>query len=166
MKYFISDSERMEASRLMKTESRSLFYRRLQVVNLAGIKTYEEIGKLTGYHPNTLSGLLKRFKSEGFEGLLKDGRKGGNHRQLTLEEENQLLSDYANQCDKGLVLHANTLWKDYEAKTGKSIGLSGFYRLLHRHGWRIIASRPQHPQKASPGVIEASKKLSPKSKKR
>jgi transposase len=158
--YIISQEASQEAQKRMEVEKKSLFYRRLQVIFLKGQdKTHKEISEITGFHPVHISKLVRKFDSTGFDGLLADGRKGGNHRYLSLEEEEKSLADYVEQSNKGQVLHAKTLWHDYEEKTGKTIGLSGFYRLLHRHGWRLISSRPEHPKKASDDVVERSKKL-------
>ena len=33
-----------------------------------------------------------------------------------------------------------------EAKLGRSIALSGIYRMLARHGWRKLAPDTRHPQ--------------------
>ena len=51
----------------------------------------------------------------------------------------------------------------YREAVGHSIGTSQIYCVLHRHTWRKIMPRSQHPKKAGDEVIETSKKLTIKS---
>ena len=54
-------------------------------------KSNKEIGILTGFHPDWVSKLVSRFCNEGIEAFLEDGRQGGNHQNLTQEQEEKLL---------------------------------------------------------------------------
>ncbi|MCL2603811.1 MAG: winged helix-turn-helix domain-containing protein [Defluviitaleaceae bacterium] len=51
----------------------------------------------------------------------------------------------------------------YQEKVVHRIGTAQIYYVLKRHDWRKVKPRSRHPKKASPEVIEASKKLTPES---
>ncbi len=97
----------------------------------------------------------------GISALLPKKRIG-NHRNLSIEEENELLESFAKQAQAGQTVNLNELKAKYIEKVGHSIGGSQIYRMLKRHGWRKIMPRSKHPKKANDEAIESSKKLKPK----
>ena len=91
--YRITEENSKELRRAMKDKNNSRFYARLQAVALRGEgKDNAEIGPITGYHPAYVSRLVSLYCREGLSGLCKDGRKGGNHRNMTDEEEKAFLA--------------------------------------------------------------------------
>jgi len=136
-------------------------YRRLQAVALR----YEgrqraEVSEITGFNPQWIGHLCRVYRNEGVEGLLKDGRKGGNHRNMTNDEEKAFLSRFEELAAKGQIITIDDIASAYDEAVGvKHESLSTVYYLLHKHGWRKVSPKQYHPGKASDEVIETSKKL-------
>ena len=136
-------------------------YRRLQAVALR----YEgwqrsEVLEITGFNPQWVGHLCRVYRNEGTEGLLKDGRKGGNHKNMTNDEEKAFLSRFEELATKGQIITINDIASAYDDAVGVKHGsLSTVYYLLHKHGWRKVAPKQYHPGKANDEVIETSKKL-------
>ena len=159
--YRITAENAVELRKGMKEKSNSRFYARLQSVALRGEgKDNDEIGTITGYHPAYVSQLVSIYSNEGIAGLCKDGRKGGNNRNMTEEEEKAFLAGFEESAKRGGVTTVAEIAAAYDAATGKAHeSKSSVYYLLHKHGWRMITPRTAHPGKATEEAIEASKKL-------
>jgi len=145
----------------MKTTKQSRAYKRLQAVALRGEgKKRAEIAEITGYHPRTIGHLCKLYCEKGIEGLLEDGRKGGNHQNMTDEQAKAFLGKFEEAASKGQIITIADIAKAYDEETGvKHASLSTVYYFLHKYGWRKVSPKKYHPGKASEEVIEASKKL-------
>ena len=136
-------------------------YRRLQAVALrCEGRQRGEVSEITGFNPQWIGHLCRVYRNEGTEGLLKDGRKGGNHKNMTRNEEIAFLSRFDELAAKGQIITVNDIALAYDEAVGvKHESLSTVYYLLHKHGWRKVAPKQYHPGKASDEVIETSKKL-------
>ena len=159
--YTITMGNSAEIRKAMKEKSNSRFYAKLQAVALRGEgKNNDEIGPITGYHPAYVSHLVSIYCREGIAGLCRDGRKGGNHRNMTQEEEKAFLAGFEEAAKRGQVTTVNEIAAAYDEATGKDHeSKSTVYYLLHKHGWRVITPETAHPGKATDEAIEASKKL-------
>jgi len=148
-----------EAMKATKKNVRA--YKRLQAVALRGEgKKRREISEITGYHPRTIGHLCKLYSEKGIEGLIADGRKGGNHRNMTDEEAKAFLNGFAEAASKGQIITIDEIAKAYDEAVGvEHKSLSTVYYLLHKLGWRKVLPKKFHPGKAKEEVIEASKKL-------
>jgi len=122
-------------------------------------KTNEEIGSLTGFHPDRVSKLVSRFCNDGIDSLQADGRCGGNHRNLTAEQEKEILKEFEESASKGQIITPNEIKEKYDEVLGRETKLTFIYSVLARHGWRKLMPRSKHPNKASDEAVEASKKL-------
>lgn len=136
-------------------------YRRLQAVALRYEgKQRAEVSEITGFNSQWVGHLCRVYREEGIEGLLKDGRRGGNHRNMSNDEEKAFLLRFEELATKGQLITIDDIALAYDDAVGvKHESLSTVYYLLHKHGWRKVAPRQYHPGKASDEVIEASKKL-------
>jgi len=84
--YQITETESNLLREIMKNCKIVTAYRRLEAVALRGEgKNNDEIGQLTGFHPDSVSKLVSRFCNYGITALVKDGRRGGNNKNLTIE---------------------------------------------------------------------------------
>ncbi len=136
--------------------------RRLHAVELRGKGlTNHEIADKLDTSAKMVSHWVSAYIEGGINALLPKKRIG-NHRNLSIEEENALLETFAKQAEAGQMVDLNDLKSEYIKKVGHSIGGSQIYRMLKRHGWRKVMPRSKHPKKANDEAIEASKKLSPK----
>jgi transposase len=159
--YRISEENAWEIRKRMQREKKANAYQRLQAVALRGEgRTSEEIGKITGYHPDYVGQLCKIYVTKGLDALITDGRKGGNNRKMTEADAKKFLQKYEEQAKRGQVITVKAIGKAYDEAVGKKHNsLSCAYYFLRSHGWRKIMPQRQHPGKASDEVIEASKKL-------
>jgi len=100
------------------------------------------------------------FSNQGTQGLMNKP-KGGNHRNMTFEQEEEFLKQFEERTKKGELLSTNEIKEAYIESVGHSIGHEQIYRVLKRHGYRKIMPRSRHPKKASDEEIEQSKKKLP-----
>jgi transposase len=83
---------------------------------------------------------------------------GSNYRKLSYDEEAETLAQLAVEVE-GKCMRARDVLELFESKTGVTYAKDAFYRLLHRHGWRKVMPRGQHPKAADEETREAAKKL-------
>ena len=122
-----------------------------------------EVAHATGFHEAYVSQLVAKYRDNGLEAI-SGNHYGGNHRNLSFEEETAILAPFKARAEKGELVEVSEIEAAYQQAVGHSIGTSQIYYVLHRHGWRKVMPRSRHPQKAGEEVIETSKKLKPKSK--
>ena len=166
-KTYILAAENIEEIRqAMKDKKNIKYYRKLEAVALRGEgRDNYEAGAITGYHPKWVSALVSIYCNEGISGLLRDGRKGGNNRNMSKEQEEEFLNQFKEAAQNGQITTVGDIVTAYDEQTGKQHeSKSTVYSLLQRHGWRQVMPQTKHPGKASDEVIEASKKLTQNTK--
>ena len=126
-------------------------------------KSAKAISEVTGYHPAYISQLMAKYREGGLKAITEN-HYGGNRRNMSFEEEDALLEPFRQKASQGQVIEVTEIKAAYEAAVGHTIGGSQIYYVLRRHGWRKIMPRSRHPKKASDEAIEASKKLTAKSR--
>lgn len=100
-------------------------------------------------------------KVESGEIQAPQGKRGlRNRAHADLASEARILDEVLEKAARGGVVAIPRLKPGIEAKLGKTIALSGVYRMLARHGWRKLAPDTQHPQ-GNPAAREDWKKNSP-----
>lgn len=157
--YKISAEEVAEIKERRKTIRDKKVDRRLYAVQLRGEgKTNREVAEKMDISAKMVSQWVSAYINNGIDALLPKKRIG-NHRNLSIEEEKEILSAFYEQAKAGQIVDVNDMKAAYIEKVGHSIGGSQIYRVLHRHGWRKIMPRSKHPNKADEEAIKASKKL-------
>lgn len=159
MKYAFSEEDKNAIKEARKNTRDKQQDRRLKVLELRceGM-TQKEIAEKTGFHRSHVSNLIKKYFEEGL-GSISEKHYIGNRKNMSYEEEENLLAPFKEKANKGELIEAV-----YREAVGHSIGTAQIYYVLHRHGWRKVMPRSRHPKKASEEVIETSKKLTQKSK--
>lgn len=158
-KYIFSTEQISEIESARQHNKDKQIERRLRVLALrAAGNTLQEVSEKTGFRRSHVSSLIKQYFEKGITAISQK-HYGGNHRNMSVEEEAELLEAYRQQADEGHILNVRELAAAYEAKVGHPVGNSQIYRVLHRHNWRKVMPRSKHPNKASAEVIETSKKL-------
>lgn len=155
----ISNNQRRSIGKLLsKTKSKADF-QRVQCMWLRASFNFnsENTALAVGLSQSTVKKVQSRYLHEGEKILLGKGRGGKRYSNLTLKEEDELLSDFMKKASAGGVLVVNEIKVAYEKKAGKEVPKSTVYRMLARHGWRKIAPRPKHPQ-SDPEIREDFKK--------
>ena len=136
---------------------------RLKALELrAGGMELSEVAQATGFHAAYVSQLVAKYRDNGLEAI-SGNHYGGNHRNMSFEEEAEILAPFKAKGEKGELVEISEIKASYQQAVGHSIGTSQIYYVLHRHGWRKVMPRSRHPKKASEEVIETSKKLKPPS---
>ena len=148
----------------MDKKENQRFYKRLLAVALRGEgKSNGEIAEITGFNGKYVSQLVSLYCRLGLSNLASDGRKGGNHRNMSDDEEREFLESFRKKAEKGQIITVKEMTAAYYKKLGKSCNKEIYY-LLHKHGWRKIMPRGKHPKRATAEEIESSKKLTNNSK--
>lgn len=135
--------------------------RRLKALSMHAVGTKRaEIAKATEYNEAYISELVTKYCNHGLGAIVENHYKG-NHRNLSFEEEAQLLEEFREEAESGQIVATKRIKEAYETKTGKSLDDSHghIYTVLKRHNWRQVMPRSKHPNKASDEEIESSKKL-------
>ena len=126
-------------------------------------KSAGEIAAATGFCKAYITQLIAKYRDGGIEAIAGN-HYGGNHRNLSREEERVILEPFNEIAEKGQMIEVSEISEAYEKAVGHKVGKNQIYKVLKRHGWRKIMPRGKHPQKASDEAIAASKKLTPKSR--
>lgn len=161
MKYVFSEKEIAEIQEARRKNGNKNVERRLKALELkAEGHTGQEIAKMTGYHSGYISKLAAKYRAGGIEAITGN-HYGGNRRNMTYEEEAELLAQYIDEADGGHITDVSAIKAAYDEKIGHETGHGQIYYVLHRHGWNKKLPRSKHPKSATPEAIEASKKLTP-----
>lgn len=158
--YGFTDTQREEVKEALLAEKGTKLGRKLQVLDLR-VRGYKnpEIAQITGYSKNRVSALVCIYAKQGIGYFLQENRKSGNRRNMSYEQEAELLARYEESAAAGQIVETSEIKKAYEEKVGHRIGGQQIYLVLARHGWRKVMPRSKHPKKADDEAIEASKKL-------
>ena len=122
-----------------------------------------EIAQATGYSFSNITKLVRTYRGSGLAAIVGN-HYGGNHRNMSYEEEAALLKPFEKKAEAGQMVEISEIKTAYQEAVGHAVGTAQIYYVLHRHKWRKVMPRSRHPKKASEEVIEASKKLTPESK--
>lgn len=104
--------------------------------------TGKKVSKIAGYNEKYLFALYQ-----------------WNHRNITYEEESELLAQFIDEADGGHITNVSALKAAYDEKVGHETGSGQIYYVLYRYGWKKKLPRSKHPTSADPETIKASKKL-------
>ena len=160
--YRYSEAERETIKAARKKNKDKRVEKRLHALELrANGKSAEEVSAATGFHKAYISRLTAKYRSGGIEAIVEN-HCGGNHRNMSAEEEALLLKPFREEAEKGQIVEVSKIKAQYEEAVGHSIGGSQIYYVLKRNGWRKVMPRSKHPKKASEEAIAASKKLKKK----
>ena len=163
-KYLFSKEEIAAIEKVRKENKDKRAELRLKALELrAKGATAQEVADQTGFYPTTITRLVAKYRKGGIEAI-SGNHYGGNHRNMSVEEEAAILSPFRERAKKGELVEIKEIKAAYQAAVDHPISDSQIYFVLHRHGWRKIMPRSRHPKKASDEEIAASKKLSPESK--
>jgi transposase len=143
----LSPAEIDQISLMMGEVVTSADFRRLQSVYLRGQGlSVEEISKIVLYSIVHIKRIWTVYFKGGIEALAVKTRGGRYRCNLSLEEEKELIAQYAQAGENGHILEIGPLHRGLCEKVGRPVAESTAYRLAHRHGWRKIAPRPRHPK--------------------
>ena len=123
----------------------------------------KEVSAATGLHAAYVTQLVAKYRKNGLEAI-SGNHYGGNHRNMSVEEEAGILAPFKARAEKGELVEISEIAKAYQSAVDHPVSRGQIYFVLHRHGWRKVMPRSKHPKKASDEEIAASKKLKPRYK--
>ena len=121
----------------------------------------KEVSEATGSHAGSVTRLVAKYRDYGIEAIAGHDY-GGNHRNMSVEEEAAILAPFKERAEKGELVEISEIAKAYQREVEHPVSKGQIYCVLHRHGWRKVMPRSKHPKKASDEDIAASKKLKPR----
>ena len=162
--YTISKKEAEAVEKLREKIRDKQVDKRLHAVQLRGEgQDNAEIAAVLKTSTDMVSRWICDYVKGGAAALLPKPRTG-RPTQINFAEEAKLLAAFEAKAEAGQVVEVSDIKAAYQEKVGHTIGTGQIYYVLKRHNWRKIKPRSRHPKKASPEVIEASKKLTLESK--
>ena len=166
-RYQINEEQIVEIERARKRNRDKNVEKRLKALLLhAQGKKREKIAEETGYVKSYISELVSKYCNKGLSSIIENNYHG-NNRNMSIAEEETLLEPFKKAAAAGQIVETSEIKRAYEKAIGRSLenNHGQIYQLLHRHGWRKVMPRSKHPNKASEEAIEASKKLTSRSRK-
>ncbi len=142
-------------------------FRRYQSVWLRLSKglSFKYIADITCYSESWVRQLHTLYRKGGLEAILVSPKGGRHNENMSLEEEDAFIAPFLETSKSGGILEVGKIHRAYEKKLGRKVSVSVVYLLLHRHDWRKITPRPQHP-KTDIEAQNTFKKTGPPSSKR
>lgn len=118
----------------------------------------QTIAERLGISSTRITHLIGEYTRSGLEEYARI-KYGGNHRNMSEDEESEILAKFKAKAEAGQVITVAEIKKAFDEKLGRDTGRGYIYMLLGRHNWRKVMPRSRHPQKADEATIAASKKL-------
>ena len=160
-RYQIREEQVAELETLRKQNKNKSVEKRIKALLLyaAGEKC-AKIAEQTGFVKSYISELVSRYRRLGLSAISGENY-GGNHRNLSYEEEEALLKPFRKAAQAGQIVEVSEIKHAYEKAIGRELDSNHgqIYYVLQRHHWRKVMPRSKHPNKASNEDIESSKKL-------
>ena len=164
-RYVFTEEQIQELMNAAKANKKKDVDRRLRALLMrAKGNKLAEVSKATGYSFSNITKLVRTYRAGGLAAIVEN-HYGGNHRNMSYEEEASLLEPFREKAEAGQMVEVSEMEAAYHQAVGHSIGTAQIYYVLHRHKWRKVMPRSEHPKKASEEVIETSKKLTIESEK-
>ena len=164
VKYTITTEQKKEIEEARRTNKNKRIEAKLKVLVMRSEgASAKAISEATGFHRAYVSTLVSKYIHNGLESIIHSNY-GGNRRNMTFDEEAELLKQFTDDADGGHITDVSTIKAAYDKKVGHDTGHGQIYFVLHRHGWSKKLPRSKHPKSASPEAVGASKKLNPESK--
>lgn len=145
-KYSFTDEQKNELNCAYRESKERREIMRLQALRLIICfnMTKEQVSPIVLLSTTYIVKLISLYENRGLVSVL--GKKqGGNHRNLTVEEEAAILKGFEETAKQGSQISAKEIEKKYVEAVGRKVGNSQIYYVLRRHGWRIVKPRKKHP---------------------
>ncbi len=142
----LKESEVETITSLMQHADNVSDFKRLQCVYLRS-KGFDarQVGTIVQYSVEHVKSVWTAYFKGGIAALRVKPKGGRYNSHLSLEEEKELLAQHTQAGEKGHMLEIGSLYTSLCEKVGHPVSLTTAYRLAHRHGWRKISPRPEHP---------------------
>jgi transposase len=119
----------------------------------------EAIAQTVGLSVSHVRRVWSDYLRGGLAGAQGRPQGGCRHQNLTVAQERALLTPRQQEAQRGRLVTGRGIKVRCESRVGRSVPDSTVYRLLARHQWRQVLSRPKHPRD-NPQARVALKKTS------
>lgn len=158
-RYKFSEEEIKEIEEARRKNKNKRAETRLKALELrAKGGSSSEVAEATGFHAGSVTRLVAKYRDHGLEAI-SGNHYGGNHRNMSVEEEAAILRPFKERAEKGEMVEISEIARAYQSAVDHPVSNGQIYFVLHRHGWRKVMPRSKHPKKAGDEEIAASKKL-------
>ena len=125
--------QEIEAIKTARKQNRDKYIeKRLQVLELCTEgKKAAEIAEATGFHENSIPRIMRRYLKGGLEAI-SENHYGGNRRNMTVEEEAEILKPFKERAERGEIVEVSEIEAAYQAEVDHPIGNSQIYYVLNR----------------------------------
>ena len=86
---------------------------------------------------------MSEYKKTGLEKYTQK-KYGGNHRNMSEAEEEEILAGFKAKAEAGQVVIAKDIKEAFDKKLDRDTGRGYIYMLLERHGWRKVLPRSKY----------------------
>jgi transposase len=132
--------------RMLKSREREQYQRWQSIfLTMKGLQA-DLVAEYVGTTKGTVHQWVYQYNHGGPDGFVLQGRGGRRFGFLNLEEEAQLLESIRPKAEKGRIINAFAIKEQIEERLAKKVSKDYLYDLLHRHKWRKVMPRPQHPK--------------------
>ena len=145
---------------MLASKERAQFQRWQTILMASKGMRADAIAEYVGIATGTVYQWVFQYNHYGADKFVLEGRGGRRFGLMSLAEETKLLEELESEARKGHVVGAFAVRRQVENKLGKKVSKDYPYDLLHRHGWRKVVPRPEHP-KADKKKQEEFKKTLP-----
>jgi len=114
----------------------------------------QDTASMLGRSSRWVSQVRKSFIEQGLSTVSENygGRRRDN---MSVAAEEVFLESFKDRARSGGVLEVSEIHAELEKVLSRKVHLSAVYKLLHRHGWRILAPR-KRSAKSGPLTLEAA----------
>lgn len=99
-------------------------------------RNLSDIAREFGVSESMVNHLSRAYRKDGLAGVAAR-QKGGNHRNLSVAEEAELLEEFWCRLDRGEAIRVSEIHSAYERRLGRAVSKSVVYYVLKRHKWPI-----------------------------
>lgn len=147
MKNKLNEKQKEEIKAARQANRDKQIEKRLKVLELRceGV-SLKEVSEKTGYYRSHVCNLIKLYFEKGLQAVAET-HYVGNRRNMSFEEESEILEQFKQKAEKGQMLDIREIEKAYQERVDHRIGHGQIYCVLNRHGWHKIMSRSQHPKR-------------------
>lgn len=137
-----------EIRAMLKAAKNKWEHRRIQCILLRVSQklTAEKISSMVGIHTASVWRIWSRYLRGGMKTVVGEKRGGRYHVCLTEKEERALLEPFKKRAANGKLVTIREIHEAVCRKSGVKTAPSTTYRMLHRHKWRKVVPRKQHPK--------------------
>ena len=131
-RYKFSEEQIKEIEQARKDNKDKRAEARLKALELrAKGASSNEVAAATGFHAGSGTRLVAKYRDHGIEAI-SGNHYGGNHRNMSIEEEASILAHFQERAEKGELVEISEIAKAYQQAIDHPMSTGQIYRVLQR----------------------------------